>query len=359
MASRQTRSKSSHPKQHRTLRPRQTKNEVEKPKQNALKSEKLRKGKRKCEFGDTVDGPRLDMVGKMSKLIAPLSSKNDTNDLMMEGVESTDGGPLDFYPMDKRGRLYIIHNFAFNGGHAFREGSCHDVGNLTTCFQALGFIDNQRNDCKSNLTCQEMKSCCEIWASQKHHDVDCIVLAILTHGSYPDLLQGSDGNYIAVDELLSPFARFNRTLVGKPKIFFIEACRGDKPNIGVQDRATTSGISTQRNFRSRVVSSSFQAYEEAGLFTNSGLLPPQADHLIAFATGVGYPAYRNRMKGSFYIEELTKTLREEYSRKHLTDIITKVQGRVSNQVRGEDGIEKYEVQMPEFVSRLRGPIYLA
>ena len=359
MASRQTRSKSSHPKQHRTLRPRQTQNQVEKPKQNALKSEKLRKRKRKCEFGDTVDGPRLDTVGKMSKFIAPLSSQNDSNDLMMEGVESTDGGPLDFYPMRKRGRLYIIHNFAFNGGHAFREGSGHDVGNLTTCFQDLGFIHNPGNDCKSNLTCEEMKSWCEIWARQKHHDVDCIILALLTHGSYPDLLQGYDGKYIALDKLLSPFGRFNPTLVGKPKIFFIEACRGDETNLGVQDCTMTSGTNTQRNFRSRVFPSSFQANDEAGSFINSGLLPLQADHLIAFATVVGYPAYRNRMKGSFYIEELTKTLREEYSSKHLTDIITKVQGRVSNLVRGKDGPEKLQVQMPEFVSRLRGPIYLA
>ena len=114
MSSRQTRSKSSYPKQHRTLRPRQTKNEVAKPKQNALKSEKLRKRKRKCEVDDTVDGPRLHMVEKMSKLIAPLSPQNDSNDLMMEGVESTDGGPLDFYPMGKRGRLYIIRRFTLS-----------------------------------------------------------------------------------------------------------------------------------------------------------------------------------------------------------------------------------------------------
>jgi methylmalonyl-CoA mutase N-terminal domain/subunit len=69
---------------------------------------------------------------------------------------------------------------------------------------------------------------------------------------------------------------------------------------------------------------------------------------------VGHPAYRNREKGSFYIEELTETLHEEHSRKHLVDIITAVQGRVSNLVKG-----RFEVQMPEFISRLRGPLYLS
>ncbi len=92
----------------------------------------------------------------------------------------------------------------------------------------------------------------------------------------------------------------------------------------------------------------------AGSSTNSGLLPRQADHLIAFATGVGYEAYRNTENGSWYIDKLTETLYEDHSSKHLTDILTKVQGRVSNLLKG-----RIVVQMPEFISRLRGPIYLA
>ena len=143
-------------------------------------------------------------------------------------------------------QVFLLDNFVFNGGPPFREGSGNDVGKLTTCFkEVLGFIHDPNNDCKSNLTCEEMKNCCENWASQKHHDVDCIILAILTHGSYPDRLQGYGGNYIALEELLSPFGRGNATLVGKPKIFFIQACRGDKTNIGVLDRATTSGKNTK------------------------------------------------------------------------------------------------------------------
>jgi hypothetical protein len=112
---------------------------------------------------------------------------------------------------------------------------------LTTCFDELGFVHDPVNDCKSNLTCEEMKYYCELWAKQNHSDVDCIILAILTHGAHPDQLQGCNGKYIPLDELLSPFKRRNPTLVGKPKIFFIEACRGTDVIIGIKDPVATSG----------------------------------------------------------------------------------------------------------------------
>ena len=98
--------------------------------------------------------------------------------------------------------------------------------------------------------------------------------------------------------------------------------------------------------------------------TNSGLLPNRADQLIAFATGVGYPAYRNTEKGSWYIDKLTSVLLEEYCSKkskkhlprHLLDLLCEVQGIISNLVKTE--VDKNDaVQMPEFRCSLRGPIY--
>jgi hypothetical protein len=85
---------------------------------------------------------------------------------------------------------------------------------------------------------------CDFLAKGNYSDVDCIIIAILTHGTSPNLLQGVEGDYVPLDKLLSPFKRYNRTLVGKPKIFIIQACRGDLPNLGVIDRvldATMAG----------------------------------------------------------------------------------------------------------------------
>ena len=98
---------------------------------------------------------------------------------------------------------------------------------------------------------------------------------------------------------------------------------------------------------------------------NSCLLPNRADQLIAFATGIGYKAYRNTEKGSWYIEVLTEVLRDEYcskkskkrARRHLVDVLTEVQGRISNFVTKEVD-RNNAVMMPEFNCKLRGPLYL-
>ena len=99
--------------------------------------------------------------------------------------------------------------------------------------------------------------------------------------------------------------------------------------------------------------------------TKSFLIPVRADQLIAFATGIGHKAYRNTEKGSWYIKVLTEVLHNEYSSKkskkrpppQLIDVLTKVQLKMSNLVTEEDD-KNDAVQMPEFKSRLRGPIYL-
>ena len=97
----------------------------------------------------------------------------------------------------------------------------------------------------------------------------------------------------------------------------------------------------------------------------SSLIPVRADQLIAFATGIGYKAYRDTAKGSWYIKVLTEVLHDEYSSKkskkrpqpQLIDVLTRVQSEMSDLVT-KDGDKTNAVQMPEFKSRLRGPIYL-
>ncbi|CAB4002829.1 caspase-8-like isoform X2 [Paramuricea clavata] len=373
MASRQTRSKDSSVNQSRELRPRRTINVTKKPQQTTSNKRKTStKRKRKCEIEDVVDGPSLLTFGKRSKLLdalppAPLRWRS--KDTIAGKTDAVDGGPIN-YPMKRRGPFYIIHNFAgLNEKFEFREGGANDVGKVTACFGRLGFHHDQDADCKTNITCEEMRASCKVWAKRDYRGADCVIVVILTHGESPDKLQGVDGEYVALDDLLLPF-NYNPTLVGKPKIFFIQACRGRKLNMGIIDRSTavagarielefdaTAGFSPLSSLRNNEARSSTKPGVK-----NSGYLPRQADHLIAFATGDGYTASRVTNNGSWYIDELTKVMHEEYSSKkskkrnprHLLDVLTEVQGRVSNLVSGQLN----EVQMPEFRSFLRGPIYL-
>ena len=59
-----------------------------------------------------------------------------------------------------------------------------------------------------------------------HSRYDAFILAILTHGD-EGLVYGTDGDTLRITEITSEFKN-NQTLAGKPKIFFFQACQGEK-----------------------------------------------------------------------------------------------------------------------------------
>ncbi|XP_028410766.1 caspase-9-like [Dendronephthya gigantea] len=171
---------------------------------------------------------------------------------------------------------------------------------------------------------------------------------------------GAKGQSVTVDELLSPFRKFNSSLVGKPKIFMIQKCRGKEVSMGIREPNALAAEPSVNASASSLPSVPSEGLPSHPNVESSGYLPLQADHLIAFSTSPGYVAYRDTECGSWYIDELTRALCEEYGSegrrnrnpRHLVDVITHVQGMVSNRIQG-----KFKVQMPEFRSTLRGPIY--
>lgn len=95
-----------------------------------------------------------------------------------------------------------------------------------------------------------------------HSQHDCLIVAVLSHGEL-GLLYAHDTAYKA-DFLWQHFTADRcPTLAGKPKMFFIQACQGDKLDAGVtlKERTETDGQPTS-TFR----------------------IPSQADFLIAYST---------------------------------------------------------------------------
>ena len=63
--------------------------------------------------------------------------------------------------------------------------------------------------------------------SQDHANYNCFVCIVLSHGER-DVIYGVDGKTISVLELRDAVVYNCRTLVGKPKLFFFQACRGSE-----------------------------------------------------------------------------------------------------------------------------------
>ncbi|XP_074656845.1 uncharacterized protein LOC141910044 [Tubulanus polymorphus] len=241
-----------------------------------------------------------------------------------------ESGGIDQYNMnhEHRGLALIISNKVFDTSKN-RIGTEFDVESLREVLSDLGFEVVVRK----NLTAKEMKSKMrEAAADPIHRESDAFVCAILSHGEKGDKVMGKDCNTVRVEELIEPFkGNACEALAGKPKLFFIQACRGDGTDGGVVADSMT-------------------------IDANEGLrIPNEADVLIAYATIPGYVAWRNEEEGSWYIQTLCEVLKERSRSLDLVKMLTLVGDKVAAKVNKKENNE-YK-QMPCVVTTLRKDLY--
>nr|KAG5685430.1 hypothetical protein BaRGS_023322 [Batillaria attramentaria] len=138
------------------------------------------------------------------------------------------------YPMHQkiRGVFLLINNETFNEPEASsRHGTELDAEALEQLFDQLGFSVESHTDC----TAKEMQDLLESqFKKRDHKQYDSFACAILSHGSR-GVVKGVDGNELSLDTITDIVTRSNcRSLVGKPKLFFIQACQGDYTDRGIE-----------------------------------------------------------------------------------------------------------------------------
>ena len=127
------------------------------------------------------------------------------------------------------------------------------------------------------------------------------------------------GDTISVEEIVSYFKE-NNDLLGKPKLFFIQACR-----TGVEDDNTR----IEKTLRP----------------------PDSSDILVAYSTIDGESAYRHIDNGSWFIQTLLKQISTHAYNKHLMDIMIMVNKKIAtSDLEGKR-------QMPQQVSTLTKFVY--
>ncbi|XP_071577620.1 caspase-1 isoform X1 [Temnothorax nylanderi] len=210
-----------------------------------------------------------------------------------------------YYNMNhsKRGVALIFNHEFFTVPHLKpRCGTNVDCENLTLALKNLGFEVNDFH----NLTHKDVVKQLERAAEMDHSEHDCLVIAVLSHGEL-GLLYAHDTAYKA-DSLWHYFTADKcQSLAGKPKLFFIQACQGDKldPGINLKERTETDGLVS--TFR----------------------IPTQADFLIAYSTIPGYYSWRNTSRGSWFMQALCMELRDNGTHYDLLTLLTFVCQRVA------------------------------
>ena len=188
------------------------------------------------------------------------------------------------------GTCVIISNCSFTE-HDTRKGGETDLQRLIHLFNHLGYNVEQ----KKNMNSQQMKEYLGQVANRESHDEsDSFVCCILSHGD-KDSIFGSDSQLVDIDDLVTPFkGKRCIRLAGKPKMFFIQSCRGtidDEMVEILESDGPQEQVQPQQQHT----------------------LPSEADFFFGFATTRGCSAYRSTKGGSWYISNFYEVMME-YSR---------------------------------------------
>ncbi|XP_059055757.1 caspase-6-like [Achroia grisella] len=232
----------------------------------------------------------------------PNSNNNFYNYMALSKDAST-------YELEKfQSSILLIFNHVKFIGHSERLGSEKDVEALTTTFQKLGF---QVLPTFTDKTEEEIKTILKEFTSQDLTSYGCIAVAVLTHGQDNGMLLAADVSYpeqMIVDYLK---VQWNPSLITKPRIVIIQACRGDGDISGVNVLEPHTMI-----FRDSV--------KKPEPYT----LPMESDILVLHSCYAGNPAHRT-MKGSWFIMTLCEEIDRLACSLDLQSIVTVVKRKVA------------------------------
>lgn len=219
----------------------------------------------------------------------------------------------------KTGFVAVIHNtcFAERKKDIWREGSEKDIKALRTFFEYdRGFQFREHNDLKAN----EMLNLAIGLAEKDYTKFDCFFLIVLTHGNQKGIL-GVDESSIHIDAITGLFtAEKCPTLANKPKCFIIQACRGDEDDHGAVVADASAFIPPQLQS-----------------------VPIESDFLIAYASPPGYASFRDKERGSWFIQKLVQVFKDYCEKEHLLDMFLRVNFLIAK-VMSNDGLKQMPLQ---------------
>ena len=226
----------------------------------------------------------------------------------------------------KPGIVLIINNQNFIGGEE-RKGSEKDVERILGTFKILNF----KPEPFRNQTSQQIKELIESYSKKDYSEDSCFLCFIMSHGENGKILSSDEKLIDLKADIIKPF-KSNKTLVNKPKLFFIQACR-------------VNGMSTIERLHI-----SHDLYkQDSNTDTDASKLPKDADILYSYATVEGYVAIRDPNKGSWYIQILCDVISEKAASEEFSHILLEVNNRMADK----------QIVISSFESQLRKKLYLA
>ncbi|XP_044173678.1 caspase-3-like isoform X2 [Acropora millepora] len=240
-------------------------------------------------------------------------------------------------------------NFYFTKDPRPRNGASHDRDNIRAFVEEAGFEKFEEH---FDLTKEQMLDLFEetrLMGDLVEHD--SFICIIMSHGDEEGIL-GADSQSVSVDSIIAKF-QGNKCpqLATKPKLFFLQACRGKVDDNGYH-----------------VPEMQDQVIADAGEKEEMPVkLPTDADVLIAYSTTKGYLSHRRftvNMKdaklystklGSWFISCLVQIFLKYSHREDLMTMLTRVNNSLSQLYSEPSGCKQISCQL----SMLTKKVYFA
>lgn len=220
-----------------------------------------------------------------------------------------------------RGMALIIDNENFETLPP-RRGSHVDKDCLAQLFQQLGFWVVIKKDLRKLTFEYELMS---FATDTIHHQMDMTIVCILSHGEDGAILC-TDGKSISIEAILAKFNnRMAPPLKGKPKYFLFQACRGLRIDPGVETDGPNEEIMVDKNYPTRQYPTQHQNFvipQEENF--NLARDPSFEDMFVSFATIPTYVAYRNNLKGSWFVQCLCRIFMKYSGNEDLDTLLLRV-----------------------------------
>lgn len=205
----------------------------------------------------------------------------------------------------KRGKAIVFSHFTFTPKLKLsdRGGTTKDVELLEKTLSNLKFDVTVYHDRLAKEISQILKNLSEV----DHSDNDCLAIFVLSHGN-SDTIYAYDKEY-AVENLWENFLGEKcDTLCGKPKLFFLQACRGNTYDKGFTYHSDSADKDNQLDQTNSI------KYH----------VPSTVDLLIMYSTFQKHVSWRNKSYGSWFIQSLCKGLEKFSEDKDLLFTLTAV-----------------------------------
>ncbi|CAH1239192.1 CASP2 [Branchiostoma lanceolatum] len=160
-----------------------------------------------------------------------------------------------------------------------------------------------------------------------HKDAEGSIVVLMSHGE-EGKIYGTDGQLVALEVI---FAMFDENiclrLKGKPKLFFIQACRGNKvyrgPSSAPEDEADSSWETVNLDLMGEL--KGLLGRTSLGQDEGDAPQPEQRPHVFCgYATRLGYLSFRNTADGSWFIHAITSVFMKNAKDKSLVEMMDKV-----------------------------------